>query len=247
MCEEIVNLGNFWRADALRSSREEIIALNRGKTRLWRQAYRWLAGCLDMCDIIRDIGALCADAGEIGGAAQEILSGVPAGKEGRVRTAIIGSVGMAGAVRSGEYIRRAAKLWMVRDRLMSAHLLIRALMSEAARRELSVSVSYDPVDASRPDAIFIEEENIAVVVGEETPERDFAELFMEELINPPSGRDTALAAHAESCREAMLAGALDALREIKELHFRLEEIYTSAMDFSALNEYTALFCAKYFA
>ena len=246
--EEIINLGQFWRSEIIKSHQDEIHKLNAEKSLLWRRAYRWLAGCLDMCDVIRDIGASYANTEKILEQAQAILAELPDGEGASVRTALVGSVGMLGVVRSSEFCGSASRLWMVRDCNMSAHLLIRALLGEATRKGLKVRVSYDPIDSSRPDAIFAGEgeQSVAVVVGDETPDRDFLTIDMAELTEPPEKRDAALAEHAERCRTAMLAGAVDSLAEIRKCHFRLEEIYTAAMDFDAVNSYTSEFCVKYF-
>lgn len=247
--DTIVNLGDFWDVSVLIERRDEIREINDKKTELWTRAYKWLSGCFDMCDVISGIGAGLADTVKIKSVTEKILEDVPYGAKPSVRTALIWSVGMRGLISSDEYIKRAKKLYCVFDSYMTASILIRAVMDEALRRRLSVLISYDPVDSSQADGIFIEsgDGGISVVVVKEPPAREYIPLSMEDIIKPADSIRAVQAAHAARCREAMLAGAIDTLGEIKKHHFRLEEIYSGAMDFAAVNAFTERFCKKYFS
>ena len=52
--------------------------------------------------------------------------------------------------------------------------------------------------------------------------------------------------YTERMRRAMRGGALDSLERVREIHFRLEEIYMSAMDFDAKEAFTKKFCQRLF-
>jgi phosphopantetheinyl transferase (holo-ACP synthase) len=45
---------------------------------------------------------------------------------------------------------------------------------------------------------------------------------------------------------ALKGEAVDALQKVREIHFRLEDIYSSAMDFSAKEAFTKAFCQRLF-
>lgn len=244
--EEIINLGEFWDSGRLRGQRAEIEALNKEKNVCWSRAYKWLSGCLDMCDIIRSVGAGYTDTETLRETAASMLAGIADGKAFRRRTAILGAVGMSGQARSGEFMRRAGVLYLIRDSHMTAHLLLDALVGEARRKRLSVIVSRDPVDADQTDGVFLEDSGIAVMTSDVTPEREYIPVFMSELLRELPPQTEAMLTHARRCREAMLSGATDALSEISTYHFRLEKIYASAMDFAAKEIFTERFCRKIF-
>ena len=50
----------------------------------------------------------------------------------------------------------------------------------------------------------------------------------------------------ERMRSALLSEALLEMEKVKELHFRLEEIYAASMDFAAKEEFTKSFCNSIF-
>ena len=244
--EEIVNLGAFWNSEKLMAAGEEIRALAEKRAGLWRMVYRWLAGCLDMCEVIKSVGAACCDLSALRAGAEAILAGVPDGEKWSVRLALISSVGMAGSVFSEDFINKASTLFVIKDRYMTSHMLLDEVFRLAEVKRLSVMVSYDPVDADRADGLFIEDSKTALVVSEHSFARESINISMDEFITPPDKKTRARAEYAERCRAAMLAGAIDVLGDIRTCHFQLEEIYTSAMDFEAKEAFTREFCEKNF-
>lgn len=243
--DEIVNLGDFWNGEHLREHSDEIKALEARKKELWRAAYRWLSGSLDMCRNIKDISVKFVDGEALQSCASELLENIPCGGGFEMRIGLISSVGMYGERSLDEYLGRADKIFIVKDYFMTAHLLFSELLALARKKALSVRVSYDPVDAERIDGLYFEESGLCVVVTDINLARDYETIHMSEICNldKASLRD---AEYAERARCAMLAGACDTLESIKDIHFRLEKIYSSAMDFSAKEKFTRDFCEKIF-
>ncbi len=244
--EEIVNLGMFWNARVLRASGDGICQLIRRRADLWRLAYRWLSGCLDMCGVIKSVGESCVRYDVVCDTASMMLSGIPDGDKWNKRTALLTSIGMGGVVTSDEFCRKAIELYVIKDKFMTAHVLISRLLEEAKSKHLPVIVSYDPIDADQPDGIFIENCSCAIIVTDDDTGREHKIIEMKKLLDEPAEAALRQVEHAERCRNAMLQGAIDTLTEIKECHFKLEAIYTSAMDFPAKEAFTVEFCNKYF-
>lgn len=243
--DEIVNLGDFWNGARLRERGEDIKAIEARKKELWRAAYRWLSGSLDMCRVVRDISIKYLDGDALQRRARELVADIPDGKEFKTEVGLISSVGMYGEISLGEYFRRASRLYLVNDYLMTAHLLLVELLALARSKKLSVRISYDPVDAERLDGIYFEESGLCVAVGKVRDEREFDSIDMREFCHPDYDAMRS-AEYADSARRAMLGGACDTLDEINRLHFKLEEIYVSAMDFAAKEKFTREFCKKIF-
>ncbi|MBQ9079787.1 MAG: hypothetical protein IJY27_01830 [Clostridia bacterium] len=245
--EEIVNLGEFWNADALREHAAELESLNKQKKACWRRAYKWLEGCLDMCGIIRGIGERLVDGERVRDRAQSILEGVADGDGFSMRTALIDSVGMQGRAHSNEFYDRAQTLYIVRDSFMSANLLLRCCIEQARLKGLGTVVSYDPIDPERVDGVLIESRGLAIVVSDDTPEREYIAVDMADLCVVPNTESADEARRAEQCYDSMLAGATDALADVRRYHFEVEKIYVQAMDFEAKQRFTAEFCRKTFS
>lgn len=243
--DEIVNLGDFWDSKGLLEHADEIRGIEKRKNELWRAAYSWLSGSLDMCRTIKEISIKYIDGEGLRRRAQELLSDVRDGNEFKTTVGLISSVGMYGEISLKGYYRLAKRICAIEDCFMSAHLLLTELLALARTKKLSVRVSYDPVDSERLDGVYFEESGLFVGVGKVREDRDFEILYMSELCHPDYDAIRS-AEYADSARRAMLGGACDTLDSINSLHFRLEKIYSSAMDFAAKEAFTREFCKKNF-
>ncbi len=244
--EEIVDLGAFWDSDKLRGQRHEIERINKAKGMCWRRAYKWLEGCLDMCHIIRGVGRTLAKSDAICDHADAILAGIPDGNGYFQRTAIIDSVGMRGRASSSKFFEEADKIYVVRDRYMSAHILLGTVIERARVKKLKLTVSYDPIDSERVDGVLLDAAKIAVVVSDEQIDREHEEIHMSALCRKADDDTSAEVCRAQACYDSMLAGAVEALGDVRKYHFMLEELYISAMDFDAKEKFTSDFCEKIF-
>ena len=244
--EEIINLGDFWNAAVLTAHKSKLEELNRRKGDCWRRAYKWLEGCLDMCDIVCGIGERLAMPDEIEQVAAAMLAGVPSGRGYAEEVALIDSVGMKGRAASGEFFRRAEAVYLIRDRYMTAHMLLRALTNLARQKGQRVTLSYDPIDPRRLDGVLLNDARVAAVVSEDSPSRPHEVIYMAELCRDADDDMAVEACRALSCYDSMLAGAVDALGDVSRYHFEVEKIYVSAMDFAAKERFTAQFCKKLF-
>ena len=243
--EQMINLGDFWDADALRERADEIERINRVKNACWKRAYKWLEGCTDMCDIIRSQGERLLNEREVTARASAMLSGVPDGDGFSARTALIDSVGMMGRV-SSEAFEHCDTVYAVHDNFLTADILLRAFIGEAQRKKLKIVVSYDPIDPRRVDGVMVDGGQVSAVVVKQTAPRDSEQIYMREMC--ACADDTVLneVHRAESCYEKMLLGAKAALADVGNCHFKLEQIYVSAMDFEAKQRFTEDFCVKVF-
>lgn len=243
--DEIVNLGDFWNGECLRERGEEIKRIEARKNELWRAAYRWLSGSLDMCRTVRDISIKYVDGEALRQRARELVADVSEGDGFKTAVGLISSVGMYGEVSLGEYFRRASRLYIINDYFMTAHLFLTELLALAREKKLSVRISYDPIDSDRLDGLYFEASGLCVAVGRGREERKFESVDMREFCRLDYDA-IRTAEYADSARRAMLGGACDTLDEINRLHFKLEEIYVSAMDFAAKEKFTREFCEKNF-
>lgn len=246
--EEIVNLGAFWNSAALRSHAEELKRLSAEKKAAYRMAYRYLAAYEEM-SANRDelvLPFLRLDAME--SFADRLMWNVARGKSFFAEPALIRSIGMGGKIGLDTYFARAKQIYLVEDCRGSAQYFMRMLYQMMERRRLHIRVSYDPILPERIDGIFLCESNLAFVVG--NPEecaypykrigtRRFVSTSAMKHIKAPLN-------HAEQMCRAMLGGAVDALERVRAAHFRMEEIYASAMDFSKKEAFTKTFCEKLF-
>ena len=246
--EDIVNLGEFWNSEALAARRVEIEQLNREKGDAYRRAYRYLSGFGDLRANHDALAAPFINRKKISALAEKLLKDVPNGESYVSQPALIHSVGMRGEVGFDTYFYEAEEIYIVADCHGAAQYLMLELGKLANEKRLSVRISHDPVEAEKIDGLFFCESGMVFVV---CPEEECD--YPHRLISMRRFVDTASMKHVrrelravDRISRAMKGEALDALEKVREVHFRLEDIYSAAMNFEAKEAFTKSFCKKLF-
>ncbi len=247
--EDIVNLGDFWDCERLSARIGEIEALNRAKSEAYRRAYRFLAGLGEMS---RNRDALVEPyvrRARIRAFAERLMQSVPHGKEYSPRPALIHSIGMRGEVGFDTYFAEARRLYIIEDCRGSARYLMAELCEVARELQLEVRISHDPVEPEKLDGLFLCQSGIAFAVCRpEICDYPRRKISMRRFVDTASMRPVRAELNfTERMRRAMRCGAIDALEKVSEIHFRLEDIYMSAMDFAAKERFTQAFCERHFS
>ena len=244
--EDIVNLGDFWNIEKLTAHADELEALIQKKGEAYQRAYRYLASVGEM-RAVRD--ALVLPYLNLDGMrryAQKLMRSVPQGNGYSAEIALMRSVGMRGDVLFDTYLQQAERICLVEDCKGVATHFMRMIGEDCVQKGLRVRISHDPICPERIDAILLRDSGIL-----------FATYKVDECVYPhklirlrrfvrvsqmreiaPSVR------YAERMAQAMLDGALECLREVGTLHFKIEERYIEAMDFDAKENFTKSFCEK---
>ncbi len=246
--EEIVDLGAFWNADLLSSFVEEIQRLNAEKKNAYARAYRYLAG---FGEVSRNRDALVepyVKKEKLRGFAEKLMQGVPRGKGFLPSPALMHSIGMRGEVGFDTYFAEARRLYLIEDCRGSAQYLMQALGEIARDRALSIRISHDPVEHEKLDGLFLCESGVAFAVADPRACRyPRKKLCMRRFVDTAAMKNVRSEVnYAERMRRALRLGAIDALEKVRETHFRLEQIYSSAMDFEKKEAFTKAFCQKVF-
>lgn len=247
--EDIVNLGQFWNSETLSARRAEIEQLNREKREAYRRAYRYLSGFGDM-HVNRDLlVAPYINRTKIAAFAQRLLKDLPDGESYLAEPALIHSVGMRGEVGLDTYFYESEEIYIVTDCHGAAQYLMMELGKIAVEKRLSIRISHDPVEADKIDGLFFCESGVAIVVcPEEECDYPHRRLPMRRFVDTASMKRVRQELRAiDRISRAMRAEALEALEKVREVHFRLEDIYSDAMDFEAKEAFTQDFCNKLFA
>ncbi len=244
--EKLINLGEFWDDAVLYRQRDKIEKLNMLKSRCYDRAYKWLSGALDMCEVIKDISSRVVDRQGVDALAASIVSPVGSGEGFCMHTAVISAIGGAGLDRKDSLYESAKRKILIRDRYMTAHLLLESIVREARVKGLDITVSRDPIDADRIDAVLIPSASLSVTVSERDAEAGDEVIFMSENMNEIGGEEENGMIRAERCRSSMISAATAALAEASSYHLELERIYSACMDFSALDKLSAELCLEIF-
>ena len=246
--DEIVNLGAFWDRSALAAHRSEIDALNREKSAAYRRAYRYLAGAGEMLAVREALVLPFVRRDAIVRYAEKLLREIPMGRGFSARPSLMRSVGMQGAVTFDSLFLQASRRVLISDCRGIARYLMDAIAEIAKERRQPIRVSRDPIDPDVIDAILFCDCGMLFAVGDgaEPLPCDKSVGMRRFLETSRMGRVREEVNFSERMRRAMTEGAINSLAAVKNAHFRLEEIYSSAMDFEAKENFTKSFCERLF-
>ncbi len=245
--EDLVNLGSFWDIELLGKRAEEIEALNLQKGNAYRRAYRYLCGMGEVEAAKESLVFPYIRQKALARYAEKLMRDVEQGEGFSVRPALIRSVGMRGEVGFDTYFAEAEEGFFIEDCRGVGQYLMAELLRLASERQVAIRLSHDPVMPHRIDGIFFLAQKKAFVIGKEKPLCPHRSLSVRRFVDTRGlGKIRKKVNYAEGMSRALLGGALDALEEVQRVHFALEEIYISAMDFEAKEKFTKSFCRELF-
>ena len=241
--EQIINLGDFWNEQLLADKAVEIEALVRKKSQAYKRAYMLLAACGKLLEAQDSTVAACVNHKKLSGAVKRWFHKLP---ESTVPTENIGlcrAVGMKGYTKFDTYEAGAHMLFTVSDSYRASYYFMNELRNEAMRRNMSLSVSYDPIMPSRVDALCLCDVGITFVVGKDGERKINIKRFINENeLKMHKDKLKKLEASIKNL-ELLISESFD---DVKKYHFELEEMYMAAMDFNKKEEYTKNFIKKLF-
>ena len=233
--EEIIDLGAFWDPKKLQESYEKIKKLSDGKSKSYSMAYRYLSAAKNVRDINCHMVLPCFKEEKAIRAINRVFSDIKQGGGFSLDVGIICSVGMKGKVRYDTYERFADKVYLIEDRFGTASLYLRLLIKKAVETDTPVRVSYDPIDAESPNAVFFANDRKAFVVSDTQNE-----ICADVKINMKRFIDLLGIAEIRSeyrlnkkLYEALVDSAIESLEKAGKYHFELEKIYEDCMDFAS--------------
>ena len=190
----------------------------------------------------------CVRLSALRGYAKKLMRGIEKGEGYSVTPALIGSIGMRGRVSFDTYLAAAERIFLIEDCHGSAGLLMNELLSLCAVRLLAVRLSHDPIVPNRIDGIFLRDARVAfVTLAKKDCVYPARVVSLRRFLDPVALRRVRpRIIYAERMMRALLDGALEEMQRVKELHFQIEEIYATAMDFAAKEQFTKDFCRRLF-
>ena len=236
--ERIIDLSAFLDCARLKENKERIEALVTAKGRRYRQIYEYLS-VLDTYD--RIIGGLLKEAvsrDKLQKAVSKSALWLKKSETYVKRTRIRSAFGTGGVTVLNTYALRAKKRFAIADLCGLGHEYLLSLLEYSEREGISFDVSYDPFCPDSPDALYYPETDVAFYIGSEDG-------FDETLINMrrfvddtrlrPFKPEIRAVNKLKSGVKAQLA--LD-FAAVSRLHFALEEIYSSSMNFASKEKLT---------
>ena len=243
--DEIVNLGEFWDGDALSRCYNEIVSLCALKESAYRRAYRFLSAAMEVSCANRERVIPALRMAKMEAAAERLGRQIPEGEGYSLTPAPITSLGMKGSVRLDTYERRARKRYIVDDLYGMGSYFLLQMLQIARQKRCAVTVSYQLLEPSLPEAVFFSESGICFAMGVEGDAAWEGRVNMKRFVAAEMLSDVKAELRINRrLQDALQTSAEEALADAGRYHFELERIYASCMDFEALGKFTRSFCQK---
>lgn len=257
--DEIINLGEYWNAEAIRQNHDEIIRINADIKRQYKHAYQYLAAakCL-MDDILETLESATDKAGPLLQAQRIIDSELEkvavTGRLGKTRRLFASAITPSGVVNHLESLANSAdKVYSIRSLWgVGVNEMLKKVTDEAIFRGLDVELYYSPLTPeTRIEHVLIPELKLAFI-----SEKDGFELKgrRQTILDLTQYTDPALTEPQKDATEfnsktfdTLLGEALKALAQTKKLHDELEGHYIPHMDFERVQQKEEEICEQILA
>ena len=237
--ENLVDLGAFWDEAILRARGEEIKELLAAKKQCFKSAYAYLSAVGAMDHIKRNIVDKYIIRDNIAANAADLLSELKPPKKGKSGIRLVSSLGMKGRVKFDTFENIAPKTLTLYDSLGVGYLYLEALKKEAERLGIPTNISYDPLFENRPDALLLGD-SVAVVLSSDSGDERFS--AYEDLLHEKEKNELAELGTQSKYFES---NAVEHLKKASEIHFGIENIFISAMDFERKEAFSRDFIRKH--
>ena len=244
-CESIVNLGAFLNEELLSKSREVIESINLEKKRGFERAYRSLRSYRALSENAEDLVKPCLKFEKVRKYASKFAENLT-GESGAEEHLLTRSIGMRGLSSFDTYFENATVYYEVNDYFESAHIMMREIYSVLKQKNIDLKISNNPIISSRLDALCAVSSGLTFEIGNGMVDGARTVNMKRFVDTERIGKIRQEYRFVIRARDEVLELALAEFEKIKKYHFILEEIYGSAMDFSAKEQYTHEFCDKIF-
>lgn len=242
--ESFVNLADFLDERLLTSSRKLIENISKEKQRGFQRAYADLKAYKELSENISDIVAPCLKLDKIKKYAKRFSDGLER-ENGEEEHLLARAIGMRGLSSFDTYFQNASIYYTVNDYFESAHFMMREIYKSMKEKGVNLRISNNPIIKERVDILCAKSSGLTFEISNETS--DARSINMKRFVDGGAiGKIRQQYRSVVRVRDSILNLALEEFEGIKKYHFILEEIYGSAMDFDAKEQFTREFCNKIF-
>ncbi|MBQ7779709.1 MAG: hypothetical protein IJ404_04360 [Clostridia bacterium] len=236
--EEYLNLGEFWNSDFLSLCRDRIEEISGKKGRCFSSAYKYLSVSESVRAEKERTLLTCYEKEKAEKAVCRFMKTVGIGTKHALIPRQISAFSMNGESDFDTYKAECNRVIYIRDKRGIATFLFDEIIKKAAEQKLKMHVSRDCL--YRVNAVAFPEKSVAVLLGDGDNVINSERFIANEKLGDVRKKLRFLTALENELRDC----ALSELRQAKEYHFILEDIYKEAMDFRSLEKMEKAFILK---
>lgn len=255
--DNIINLGEFWDDAKLKDRREELISLIDSKNLCYENIYRTLGAAGGIREIRNSIIKNVVLYEKLQAFVNRICRKLIKPTEKSDKKNVSQKVYIQTAFNQNGFdslptFSDVKNVHLIRDKYDITHLLLRLIKAYAERAGAEYIISYDPIDFTKPEAIYFPNEDLLFIeeqryVSAEEKNNENKPINTARFIDKKgyaAVRQKDRMAH--KLYTALLNTAKQYFVEASRLHDNIERIYIHAMDFAKLTDFTNKFIGKIF-
>ena len=249
VCQEILNFGEFWDSEKLKSKDEIIKTTDRNKV-LHKTASRYITAAGEMLYDNFKIASACCDFKKCKALAEKLCKNIfnKTDRTPKETVRFLGGITPKGFVAFTETITQ--DLIIINDEHFAvSSYILNIIQKNALANGFEIITLKNPFFPELIDHIIIPELDLGVVSEnrfisfDSTQRRIHARRFYDNrLLHQSKNRIK----FNKRLADELLDSAYFTLSEAKKVHDELENYYINAMNFEKLNEFTDMFCKKHF-
>ena len=243
--EEIVNLSGCWDTERLKESKKEIINLVGMKNASYSKGYSFLSAAGKLSFEIEKISSEKIKTEKMQQAIHRFFKqGGYKGKGNKMNVRLTSVICAEGRVRLHSFEEESDKICLVTNTHGCEGIFFKEFLDVSKAYNLDRIISYDPVRPDEINAIYFPEIKLCAVTAEgdeDVYDEKYKVFNLERFID----RDVlcenrAKLRFANKCLNSLIEGAVDTFADAKKYHEKIEEIYTSCVNFKNVGQITEL-------
>lgn len=243
--EEIVNLSGCWNTERLKESKKEIISLVSKKNASYSKGYSFLSAAGKLSYEIRKITSEKIKTDKMQQAIHRFFKqGGFKGAGNKTSVRLTSVICAEGRFRLHSFEDESDKICLVTKTHGCAGVFFKEFLDASSTYNLERVISYDPVCPDEINAIYFPEIRLCVVTAEgseDVYDEKYKVFNLERFIDKDVlCENRAKLRFANKCLNALIDGAVDSFVDAKNYHEKIEEIYTSCVDFKTVRRITEL-------
>lgn len=222
--DEIINLASALNTRILSNQRDKIIALVKEKQNGYKIAYSYLKIASVSQSLIDNIYEENLNISDIKNEAESLCSSIAEENEQKIFTRLISSFGRRGKYTPQDFLPNDIERISISGSMTSSRIFLENFLSILKAKKHCIVRFPCPLNPAHTEAIYLPNQRILIARGKDGIDAD--RLIQLSLLHKEEIK-TAAIVHSEALIEAQRWFSIAA-----DIHFRLEEIYGEAMDFS---------------
>ena len=235
--DEIINLGEFWDSNLLRKNKAIISELTETKRKLYQNAYSYLAAAGQANEVANLLTIPALKKEKLDSWAKRTVQRFGESKNPCEEIRLTSAISYMGECDTGEFYNAADRRFVLCDTAHISPFVFASLRRAFFERGCSVSLSFSALDTGALNGIFVKGERVSFT--------EFGDTARNAVINTDRFLDKEIYRQNRTkirflrkSASAMVESASETMKEIYEVHSKIEKIYASAMDFDAKEKYT---------